>query len=273
MTSKLLLKRLAHFILFLIYFYNLSIIIIRRIYNFKQYNPPEESDTTKMPYLFLTYWTIFFHSVYYLFSSLNFQPNVTRVIFKIMYPLGCFVPIIFWTVYLIDRELIYPEYNDIFISQLSNHVMHSLTVVTYLLSIILDSNSSWDWPVEANPRRLSNAGQRKRLESIIEPEDASYVENSNLSNLAQFSLIRELTPAYIFIFVYFNFCVVYNKIFNVWPYKFFDILWNMEYWTGYFGLAIFAFLGMSWPILLTEKFYCYRRKCQLDSSTRRRRSD
>ena len=193
------------------------------------------------PYLFLTYWTVTLHILYYssttlpkLFPNfLGFKKYMTEqrnnqiqdVLWRTAYPLGCFVPIIFWFVYNIDRELIYPSKNDEFSSQFDNHSMHTLTAISYASSII--------------------------LQDLILPVDTkSLIKPLTISNI-----FKEIRPSYLFTFIYYNSVCGYFKIFGKWPYDFFHYLWVAPYWSGYIGLAIFAFCGMSSPVLLTQLYY------------------
>ena len=44
---------------------------------------------------------------------------------SIAFPYGLFVASVFWTLYAIDRELVFPEILDRFVSPALNHMMHT----------------------------------------------------------------------------------------------------------------------------------------------------
>jgi len=56
---------------------------------------------------------------------------------SLAFPLGMFVSFIFWTLYAIDRELIFPESLDTWFPGWLNHVMHTLPAVGTLLEELL----------------------------------------------------------------------------------------------------------------------------------------
>ena len=148
----------------------------------------EPSSMGRQPYLFLTVWTIVWHIVYYssttVFSSKCSQRS-RNLLFKLAYPLGCFVPIIFWTVYNIDREQIYSKANDELFGHALNHVMHTLPAITFLLGTIYEA-------------------------AILCSEEELQAESSEPH-------LKAIAPSYIFTFTYYNSCILYFKLTGLWP--------------------------------------------------------
>ena len=209
-------RQIAHSILLLI----LSAGLIKFV-TIKYINSNGKDDQN-YPFLYLTNWTVFLHILYYssttVFSNFKFvTENLQNLLWRTAYPLGCFVPIIFWTVFNIDREAIYPASNDEIFSKYDNHVLHTLTAIIYILTIL------------CSPVPKTKSEER--------------------------SLLRELKPSYIFVFIYYNSMCLFYKFTGRWPYGFFAVLWAQPYFLGYFGLAIFAFGGMGLPIAVAKGYY------------------
>lgn len=58
---------------------------------------------------------------------------------QFMFPTTMTVAIIFWLVFCINRELVYPEEFDIFVPAWENHVVHTLIVVPLFLDLCCSS--------------------------------------------------------------------------------------------------------------------------------------
>ncbi|KAI8776401.1 androgen-induced gene 1 protein-like [Biomphalaria glabrata] len=100
-------------------------------------------------YKFLTIWNITFQCFYFglcvvtdLSSS---EPGPTNVLTRgkltrwrdnfhavVAFPVGMFVVVTFWVLYLVDRELVYPESLDKIIPPVINHILHT-TVLPFIL--------------------------------------------------------------------------------------------------------------------------------------------
>uniref|UniRef100_A0A8C9W061 Androgen dependent TFPI regulating protein 1 n=1 Tax=Scleropages formosus TaxID=113540 RepID=A0A8C9W061_SCLFO len=64
--------------------------------------------------------------------------NIRDFLFTILaFPLGTFVCISFWTLYVIDRKLVYPKYLDDIIPLWLNHAMHTAILLLVLLELYL----------------------------------------------------------------------------------------------------------------------------------------
>ncbi|CAB4012315.1 Transducin beta 3 [Paramuricea clavata] len=55
----------------------------------------------------------------------------------IVFPLGMLVCFVFWSIYAVDRELIYPEILDNIIPKLCNHIMHTAVAIFLVLEAFL----------------------------------------------------------------------------------------------------------------------------------------
>jgi hypothetical protein len=49
---------------------------------------------------------------------------------SVTFPVGCLVVVLFWSLYTVDRELIFPEMFDNIIPPFKNHIMHTLPAIT-----------------------------------------------------------------------------------------------------------------------------------------------
>ncbi|XP_021364277.1 androgen-induced gene 1 protein-like [Mizuhopecten yessoensis] len=100
---------------------------------------------------FLTFWLFLLQTFYFGFSVVNdifgsnIRPSQSKrfprsrlqrwrdtLLSSIVFPVGLFVVCTFWGIYLVDRELVYPQKLDKFIPSWLNHVMHT-TILPLLL--------------------------------------------------------------------------------------------------------------------------------------------
>ncbi|KAL1464337.1 hypothetical protein WDU94_003993 [Cyamophila willieti] len=65
------------------------------------------------------------------------QKVTSSVLFSIIIPLSCFVSIFFWSVFLYNRELVFPKVLDNVMAPWLNHAIHSMIVVNLLIEINL----------------------------------------------------------------------------------------------------------------------------------------
>ncbi|CAF0891503.1 unnamed protein product [Rotaria sp. Silwood1] len=97
---------------------------------------------------FLTIINLYIQAIYYCLCIINFflgsntfveekrsslQKLRDSLFAGIVFPLGLFVCITFWSLYRLDRKLIYPEELDQLISPILNHVLHTLPGVAICL--------------------------------------------------------------------------------------------------------------------------------------------
>lgn len=55
----------------------------------------------------------------------------------LVFPIGSFVAVVFWSLYLFDRELIFPASMDAFFPAWLNHLMHTLPLAAVVLETVL----------------------------------------------------------------------------------------------------------------------------------------
>merc|ERR1712080_259538 len=53
------------------------------------------------------------------------------------FPIGQFVGIVFWVLFHLDRELVFPKLLDQFFPNYINHMMHSTVIPAQLLELVL----------------------------------------------------------------------------------------------------------------------------------------
>lgn len=58
------------------------------------------------------------------------------VLTTLVVPLGVFIPLIFWGLYAVDRELIFPVSMDAWFPAWLNHLMHTLPIIATLLEVV-----------------------------------------------------------------------------------------------------------------------------------------
>ncbi|GIX92342.1 hypothetical protein CEXT_744271 [Caerostris extrusa] len=93
---------------------------------------------------YLTYWNLIVHFLYFAFScaidvmkSSSKHSKLTRVrdnlYAGIVVPYGIFVVFMFWGIYSLDRELIFPTALDAFFPSWLNHVSHTVILPVLLI--------------------------------------------------------------------------------------------------------------------------------------------
>jgi len=101
---------------------------------------------------YLTFWNLWIQLIYFSISLLNNifgSHSVTKestsslqsirdfMFATVAFPIGQFVGIIFWTLFNIDRELVFPKALDAFFPNYINHMMHTTVIPVQLLELIL----------------------------------------------------------------------------------------------------------------------------------------
>lgn len=114
------------------------------------------------PFKFLTHWNVWLQAIYFviafvndIFGSESRTKEYSSVIQKIRdfmfssvaFPTGVFVSFVFWSIYLVDRKFIFPEEMDKFFPPITNHMMHTIPLVSQTLELLLISH--------VQPRRLN----------------------------------------------------------------------------------------------------------------------
>ena len=107
---------------------------------------------------FLTHWNIWLQLIYFLvglcneiFGSNEKHANTNSVssvqklrdfIFSTLaFPLGIFITISFWSLYLTDRNLVFPPKLDQFYPLWANHMLHTTCAVSQLIEMIISFHS------------------------------------------------------------------------------------------------------------------------------------
>uniref|UniRef100_A0A8D9EU20 Androgen-dependent TFPI-regulating protein n=1 Tax=Cacopsylla melanoneura TaxID=428564 RepID=A0A8D9EU20_9HEMI len=106
----------------------------------------------KLHLRFLTNWNFFAQTLFFFAAVLvdvvrvtnafpkaleQLQKVTSSVLFSIIIPLSCFVSIFFWSVFLYNRELVFPKVLDNIMAPWLNHAIHSMIVVSLLTEILL----------------------------------------------------------------------------------------------------------------------------------------
>ena len=94
---------------------------------------------------YLTYWNLWIQLIYFCISLLNNIIGTCHKIKKyrddffatIAFPIGQFVGIVFWILYHIDREVIFPLVMDDFFPNYINHMRHTSVVPLQLMELCL----------------------------------------------------------------------------------------------------------------------------------------
>ena len=101
---------------------------------------------------FLTHWNIALQLVYFCIAFLNdlfgteskikqdanFLQILRDYLFATLaFPIGTFVPIVFWILYNLDRDLVYPQDLDDVFPQITNHMMHTTPLPSQILELVL----------------------------------------------------------------------------------------------------------------------------------------
>lgn len=101
---------------------------------------------------FLTFWNMWIQLIYFSISLVNsvMGSDVTDkssrsglqkirdfMFATLAFPIGQFVGIIFWSLWAIDRDLVFPEYLDKYIPMHINHMMHTTVIPAQFLELAL----------------------------------------------------------------------------------------------------------------------------------------
>ncbi|XP_041976511.1 androgen-induced gene 1 protein-like [Aricia agestis] len=98
--------------------------------------------------VFLTMWCLLLQTVYYYVSFLcDFLADSSRkrhmlhkirdAMFAVAFPLAIFVAATFWSIYLVDRELIFPETLDNIFPPFFNQVMHTTVAIFIVIDLFI----------------------------------------------------------------------------------------------------------------------------------------
>ena len=95
---------------------------------------------------FLTFWNLWIQFIYFTISFLtnilgskaSKLTSIRDYLFATLaFPIGQFVGIVFWVLFHLDRELVFPKRFDEFFPNYINHLMHTTIIPAQLLELIL----------------------------------------------------------------------------------------------------------------------------------------
>ena len=104
------------------------------------------------PLKFLTHWNVWLQAIYFIIALANdvfgtesrtkehssrIQKARDFVFSSVAFPTGSFVTIAFWSIYLVDRKLIFPVELDKYFPPITNHMMHTMPLVSQICEIML----------------------------------------------------------------------------------------------------------------------------------------
>ena len=102
---------------------------------------------------FLTYWNLWLQLIYFLIglsnellggtakpakleSASKLQKTRDFIFSTMAFPVGLFVTISFWSIYMVDRSLVFPKKLDEFFPLWANHIMHTTCMISQLIEMI-----------------------------------------------------------------------------------------------------------------------------------------
>jgi len=96
---------------------------------------------------FLTFWNLWLQLIYFTISLLSnslgsqkaskLQKIRDYLFATLAFPIGQFVGIVFWLLFHVDRELVFPLHYDKFFPNYINHAMHTTVIPAQLLELYL----------------------------------------------------------------------------------------------------------------------------------------
>ena len=100
---------------------------------------------------YLTHWNIYLQLVYFGLALVNdvfgsetrpneacsrLQKGRDFLFSTLAFPIGIFVPIIFWVLFNIDRKLVFPSELDQIFPPITNHMMHTTSLPAQILELV-----------------------------------------------------------------------------------------------------------------------------------------
>jgi hypothetical protein len=101
---------------------------------------------------FLTFWNMWIQLVYFSLSLLNnlfgshssdkasasnLQKARDFFFATLAFPIGQFVGIVFWSLFMLDRELVFPVRYDAYFPTYINHMMHTTVIPAQFLELVM----------------------------------------------------------------------------------------------------------------------------------------
>uniref|UniRef100_A0A2P2I1V6 Androgen-induced gene 1 protein-like n=1 Tax=Hirondellea gigas TaxID=1518452 RepID=A0A2P2I1V6_9CRUS len=131
---------LCHLVLSVFYTYSIYVYIYELV-------PPEELNLIRNanygPFKYLTFWDLLMQWLWFTLAVLGGltggsqyrrgKPMLQRILdflfTAILFPIALFVSVSFWTLFIIDREMIFPVIYDTFFPLWLNHAIHTLPTI------------------------------------------------------------------------------------------------------------------------------------------------
>ena len=103
------------------------------------------------PWKYLTFLNLWLQCIYFTISLLNsligtegrtrassgYLQKLRDYLFaSLAFPIGVFVALMFWSLYFIDRRLIFPAKYDAYISEGMNHMLHTIVLPLQLIELV-----------------------------------------------------------------------------------------------------------------------------------------
>ncbi len=97
------------------------------------------------PFKYLTFWNLWLQLAYHGLALLALAFATNRrlksardfTFATLSFPIGVFVCVVFWALFAIDRELIFPKRFDAFIPAFENHVLHTTVLALQPLAMAI----------------------------------------------------------------------------------------------------------------------------------------
>ena len=101
---------------------------------------------------YLTHWNVWLQFFYFIIAFVNdifgtesksketssMIQNIRDFLFSsIAFPIGSFVTMAFWGIYIVDRNLIFPPALDKWFPPITNHMMHTAPLVSQVIELLL----------------------------------------------------------------------------------------------------------------------------------------
>ncbi|XP_026757320.1 androgen-induced gene 1 protein-like [Galleria mellonella] len=105
----------------------------------------------KARYVFLTIWCFILQTIYFCISFLNdiagtnesspkrtpFIRTIKDVLFSVAFPIALYVSVAFWSIYFIDKPLIFPDYIEAIFPAWLNHTLHTFITVFLIIELLV----------------------------------------------------------------------------------------------------------------------------------------
>ncbi|KAJ0181600.1 hypothetical protein K1T71_002322 [Dendrolimus kikuchii] len=146
--------------LFLFHTFVLTVNYFTLWYDYMYMELPLPEELKDLPYkargIFLTFWCLILQTIYFTIALLNdiigsnaaspkHSPIIRRIkdiVFSLAFPVALYVALVFWSLYAIHKDLIFPENVEKLFPAWVNHTMHT-TIVPFIILELLLSNRNY----------------------------------------------------------------------------------------------------------------------------------